>query len=90
MKTYALVAIILIVAGFVVFAYQGITYATGKKAVDSGISQITATKTSAIPLLPLGGALALLGGISLLVFGERKTDRVQYLSATRGSGLLRK
>jgi hypothetical protein len=82
MKTYALVAIILIAIGIVAFAYQGIAYTTGEKAVDLGPSLMTTTKAT-IPLLPMGGALALLAGISLLVIGERETDGPQYLSPKR-------
>lgn len=88
MKTYALVAIILIVAGIVALAYHGITFTTGEKVGASGFSQMTAAKTT-IPLLPMGGALALLGGISLLVIGERKNDGLQYLSTRRRSLSLR-
>jgi hypothetical protein len=85
MKTYALVAIILIAVGIVAFAYQGITATTGEKAVNLELSRMTAMNTSTIPLLPMGGAIALLGGISLLVIGERKSDGLQYLSTRRRS-----
>lgn len=72
MKTSALVAIILIVIGIVAFAYQGITYTTREKVVDLGPLQMTAEKTHTIPLTPLLGAGALLGGIALLVMGGKK------------------
>ena len=73
MKTYTLIAIILIAIGIVAFAYQGITYTTREKVVDLGPIQMTAEKTKTIPLPPIVGAVALVGGIVLLVMG-RKND----------------
>jgi hypothetical protein len=72
MKTYTLIGIILIVIGITAFAYQGITYTTREKVVDIGPIQITADKTKTIPLPPIVGGIALVGGIVLLVVGSRK------------------
>jgi hypothetical protein len=72
MKTYMLVAIILIVIGIVAFAYQGITYTTREKVVDLGPIHMTAEKTRTFPLPPVVGAVALVGGIVLLVAGKKK------------------
>jgi hypothetical protein len=72
MKTYTLIGIILIVIGIAAFAYQGITYTTREKVVDIGPIQITADKTKTIPLPPIAGGIALVGGIVLLVVGSRK------------------
>jgi len=72
MKTYTLIGIILIVIGIAAFAYQGITYTTREKVVDIGPIQITADKTKTIPLPPIVGGIALVGGIVLLVVGSRK------------------
>jgi hypothetical protein len=71
MKTYTLIGIILIVAGIVAFAYQGITYTTREKVVDIGPIQMTAEKTRTLP--PIVGAIALVGGIVLLVMGNKKS-----------------
>jgi uncharacterized membrane protein len=73
MKTYTLIGIILIVIGIVAFMYQGITYTTREKVVDIGPIQINADKTKTIPLPPIVGGVALLGGIVLLVAGGRKS-----------------
>ena len=73
MKTYTLIGIILIVIGIVAFMYQGITYTTREKVVDIGPIQMTADKTKTIPLPPIVGGVALLGGIVLLVAGGRKS-----------------
>jgi hypothetical protein len=72
MKTNKLIGIILIVVGIAAFAYQGITYTTRDKVVDLGPIQMTAEKTKTIPLPPIVGGIALVGGIVLLVTGSRK------------------
>ena len=72
MKTFTLIGIILIVIGIIALAYQGITYTTREKVVDIGPIQINADKTETIPLPPILGGIALVGGIVLLVAGGRK------------------
>ena len=72
MKTYTLVAIILIAIGIVAFAYQGISYTSREKVVDIGPIHMTAEKTRTLPLPPIVGAIALAGGIALLVIGKKK------------------
>jgi hypothetical protein len=67
MKT---LGIILIIVGIIAFAYQGITYTSKKKVVDIGPVQVTANKTSTIPLPPIVGGIALVGGIVLLLIGK--------------------
>ena len=72
MKTYTLTGIILIVIGVVALAYQGITYTTREKVVDIGPIQMTAEKTKTLPLPPIVGGIALVGGLVLLVKGNKK------------------
>ena len=72
MKTNMLIGIILIVIGIIAFAYQGITYTTREKVVDIGPIQVTADKTKTLPLPPIVGGIALVGGIVLLVMGSKK------------------
>jgi len=72
MKTYTLLGIILIAVGMIAFAYQGITYTTREKVVDLGPIQMTADRSRTIPLTPVVGAIALVGGIALLVTGSKK------------------
>ena len=72
MKTYALIGIILIVIGILAFAYQGFTYTTREKVVDIGPIHLTAEKTRTLPLPPIVGGIALVGGIVLLVVGRKK------------------
>ncbi|WP_321494812.1 DUF3185 domain-containing protein [uncultured Desulfobacter sp.] len=72
MKTTIIFAVILIVIGIASFGYQGITYTTREKVVDIGPLTVTADKTSTIPLPPVIGAIALAGGIGLLIIGRKK------------------
>ncbi len=68
----SVVAIILIVIGIVVFAYKGITYKTQEEVVNLGPLHMTAEKTNTIPLSPILGGIALVGGIVLLVVAMKK------------------
>ena len=72
MKTNTLLGILLVAIGIVAFAYQGITYTTREKVVDIGILQITDEKTNTLPLPPIVGAVALVGGLALLFMGSKK------------------
>ena len=64
-------AFLLIAVGIVAFAYQGIGYTT-RNVVDLGRIHVTAEKSHTLPLPPIAGALALLGGIALFVFDGKK------------------
>ena len=73
MNTTKILAIVLIALGIVAFAYQGISYQSRESVVDLGPLHVTAEKTHTLPLPPIVGAIALLGGIALLVFDSKKT-----------------
>jgi uncharacterized membrane protein HdeD (DUF308 family) len=68
-----LLGIVLIILGVVAFAYQGITYTTQEKVLDIGPLKATVEKEKTIPLPPLVGGAALIGGIVLLLVGTRKS-----------------
>jgi hypothetical protein len=72
MRTNTIIAIILIAIGIASFAYQGITYKTKEKVVDIGPVEVTSEKTKTIPLPPIVGAVALVGGIVLLITDRKK------------------
>ena len=71
MKAGTLVGIILIVVGVISLAYQGITYTTHKKVLDIGPLQATKEEHKTIPLPPVLGGLALLGGVVLVFAGGK-------------------
>ena len=62
---------ILIVLGFVGLVWGGFTYTTREKVVDIGPIHASRDKTNNIPLPPIIGALALVGGIALLAVGRK-------------------
>lgn len=72
MKPSILIGIILIVVAIAAFAYQGISFTTREKVVDIGPLHMTAEKTRTLPLPPIVGGIALVGGIVLLGMGAKK------------------
>lgn len=73
MNSTKLVAILLIAAGIVAFAYQGITYKTQDRVADLGPIHVTAERSHSVPLLPIVGVTAVIGGAVLLFSGSRKS-----------------
>jgi drug/metabolite transporter (DMT)-like permease len=67
----SVLGLVLVVIGIISLAYQGITYTTQKKVVDLGPIQATKTEHHSIPFPPILGAIALIGGIILLVTDKR-------------------
>jgi hypothetical protein len=72
MKPITIIGVVLIVLGVVALAYQGITYTTNEKVVDLGPLKVEAKREKTIPLPPLLGGLALVGGIVLVIAGSRR------------------
>jgi len=68
MKTNTLIAILLIIVGIVIFAYQGISYTTREKVVEIGPIEIMTEKTNTFPLPPVVGGITLVGGILILLY----------------------
>jgi uncharacterized membrane protein len=69
MKSASLAGIVLVVLGVIALAYQGITYTTHKKVLDIGPIQATKEEHNTIPLPPIVGGVALIGGVALLFAG---------------------
>ena len=72
MRGSMIVGIVLIVLGVVALGYEGITYTTREKVVDIGPLQASVEKKKTVPLSPLVGGAALLGGIVLVIAGSRR------------------
>ena len=69
MKPISWVGILLIVLGALVLAYQGINYTRQKKVLDVGSVYLTTETHERIPLPPILGGLALVGGVVLVAMG---------------------
>jgi hypothetical protein len=63
--------VVLIVLGVLALAYGGFTYTHEKKVVDLGPLQASKKETSTVPLPPILGVVAILGGGILLVTGKK-------------------
>ena len=75
MRPKTMVAILLLAVGVVALAYQGISYTTREKTLDLGPLQVTTEKTNRIPLPPIVGAVAVVGGLVLLVVDSKRSSR---------------
>jgi hypothetical protein len=73
MKSTTILGILLIVVGIFALAYQGISYTKHEKVVDLGPIHATKDTTETIPLPPILGGLALVGGIVLVAVGAKNS-----------------
>jgi hypothetical protein len=71
-KPISIVGVLLILFGVVALVYQGITYTTRETVVDIGPLHATADREKTVPLPPVVGAIAVAGGVVLLIAGGRK------------------
>lgn len=63
---------ILIALGLFGLAWGGFTYTTREKVLDIGPIHATREKTHNVPLPPIAGAAALIGGIVLLATNRKQ------------------
>jgi hypothetical protein len=73
MKSTSIAGILLVVLGALALAYQGVTYTRRERVLDVGPIHATRDTEKTIPLPPILGGVAILGGIALLVAGARRT-----------------
>jgi uncharacterized membrane protein HdeD (DUF308 family) len=71
MKSGTLIGLALVVLGILALVYQGIGYTKHKDIVDVGPIHATADQHKTIPLPPVVGAIALIGGIVLIARDRR-------------------
>jgi len=74
MKPIFLAGILLLVLGVLALAYQGINYTHRETVLDVGPIHATADTQKHIPLPPIVGGLAILGGAFLLFAGAKKNS----------------
>jgi uncharacterized membrane protein YidH (DUF202 family) len=66
-----LIGIILIVFGVAALAFGGFNYTKREKVLDLGPLQATVERQKTLPVAPIVGIAALIGGIGLVVAGSR-------------------
>lgn len=73
MKPIMLIGLALIVLGIGALAYQGFTYTTHEKILDIGPLQASADTQKTMPVPPLVGGLALIGGVVMVIMGRKQS-----------------
>jgi uncharacterized membrane protein YidH (DUF202 family) len=63
--------IVLIILGVLALAYGGLTYTREKKIIDLGPVQASKKETKTVPLPPILGIVAIIGGSVLLFTGKK-------------------
>ena len=69
MKTFGFV---LVVIGVLALVYGGISYNRQRTVLQVGSFKATATEQKNVPLSPIVGAIALIGGIALLMVPRKQ------------------
>lgn len=64
---------VLVVLGVLALVYGGISYNRQRTVIDVGPFTATATEQKNVPLSPIVGGIALLGGVLLLAIPRQRT-----------------
>jgi uncharacterized membrane protein HdeD (DUF308 family) len=72
MRASLIAGIVLIVLGVLIFAYGGFSFTKREKVLDIGPIEATAETRERVPLPPILGGAAIVGGIALVVAGSRR------------------
>jgi len=73
MKMMTIIGVVLIILAALAFAYEGFTYTSREKIIDLGPIHATADTQKTIPFSPLLIGLALVGGITMVYLGRKKS-----------------
>ena len=73
MKPATIVGILLIVAGIIGFVVGGVSFTHEKQDAKIGPVEISHKSTDTFPIPPILSAVALVGGIALVVMGSRRS-----------------
>jgi len=71
MRQSAIIGALLIVLGVTAWSYHGITYRIQEKVFQIGKVKAVEEKEKTVPLPPIVGSAAIIGGIVLLVMGKQ-------------------
>lgn len=72
MKPAGIVGIVLILLGIAGLAFGGFSFTHKEKVLDLGPIEASADKKESLPIPPLLGALAIVGGVVLVAVGARR------------------
>ena len=67
-----IVGVLLIVLGVAALIYGGFSFTDQKRAVDLGPVKINKTERHSVPIPPLLGIVAIIGGGALVYFGAKE------------------
>jgi hypothetical protein len=74
MRPLAIIGLILILLGILAFSYQGVIWVTGREQVAQiGPVEVERQKDYPVPLAPILGGVAVIGGVLLLMAGAKRT-----------------
>jgi len=71
MRSGTLIGIFLIILGIAALAYQGFSYQKEEKILDIGPIEATKESTETVPIPPILGVVALIGGVALVAATSR-------------------
>jgi len=66
-----IIGMVLIVVGVLALAFGGFQYTTRERVVDLGPLKVDADKQHSVPIAPIAGVAALIGGIVMVMAGKR-------------------
>jgi uncharacterized membrane protein len=69
--TVKMIGICLIVVGVLALAFGGFSYTTRERVVDLGPLKVDADKEHRLPIAPIAGVAALVGGIVMVMAGAK-------------------
>jgi drug/metabolite transporter (DMT)-like permease len=72
-KPAVIVGLLLIIVGIAGLAFGGFSFTHKEKVIDLGPIQASADKKESLPVSPVLGALAIVGGLVLLATSGRRT-----------------
>lgn len=75
MKLITIIGIVLIVLGLVGIIYGGISYTSNRNTMRMGDVRLEINEKRQVPISPIVGAVAVVGGALLIVSGRRKGGR---------------
>jgi len=73
MRASLIIGVVLIALGVVSLVYQGFMYQTREKVLDLGPVEASRETRNWVPLPPILGGLALVGGIVMVISAARKS-----------------